>query len=402
MRNCLLYLALALGAWLSVARAAEILQPVYIGQTGEFLLPGSTSAQSIERGIRVAVDEINRNGGVLGGRPLALVTRDDHAVPARGAQNIRDFARIPDLVAVFSGRFSPVVLDSLDVIREHRMIMLAPWSSADGVTDNDMTPNFVFRLSLKDRFAMPAMLRHAAERGFERVGLLLLNSSWGRSNLKAAQQHVDEAGVPALTGEAWFSAGDTFLLDRYRKLQAAGAQAVILVANDREGALLVNEVAALPASERMPVISHWGVTGGAFVETIRDPRALDEVDFSVVQTFSFFTAAEARVAPVLETARRLFDISRIEDIEAPVGFAHAYDLTHLLAKAIERAGTTDREAVRDALEHVTGYQGLVRDFARPFSPGNHDALGAQDVFVARYRADGTIVPIGAGRSLVRH
>lgn len=96
---------------------------------------------------------------------------------------------------------------------------------------------------------------------------------------------------------------------------------------------------------------------------------------------------------VLAVGERLFGISKIEDIESPVGVAHAYDLTHILAQAIDLAGTIERKAVREALETVENYNGLVRYFRQPFSPTNHEALGPEDVFMARYHRDGSIRPI---------
>ena len=94
----------------------------------------------------------------------------------------------------------------------------------------------------------------------------------------------------------------------------------------------------------------------------------------------------------MATAARASACARIEDIESPVGVAHAYDMTHILAKAIDLAGTTERAAVRDALEKVRAHDGLVRRYAPPFTPTRHEALGADELLMARYRADGVLVP----------
>ncbi|MBY0431815.1 MAG: ABC transporter substrate-binding protein, partial [Rhodospirillales bacterium] len=61
---------------LSTSAAATPPPPVYLGLDAEFGLRNSTSAQAIERGILIAIDQVNQAGGVLGGRPLALITRD--------------------------------------------------------------------------------------------------------------------------------------------------------------------------------------------------------------------------------------------------------------------------------------------------------------------------------------
>jgi len=373
-------------------QAAEM-KPVFLAIDGEFGLPNSTSAQSIKLGVDTAIEEINANGGVLGGRPFELIIKDNRSMPARGIRNLRQLAKVEDLVAVFSGRFSPVVLETLSTLSDNQLINLAPWSSADGVTENNMTPNYVFRLSLKDRFAMPTMIKFAADHGAKKIGLLLTNTSWGRSNLKAAERYLRTVDSPVSVGTSWYNWRDESLMKEYQILRKAGAESIVLVANDDEGASLVSEVAALPENQRLPIVSHWGVTGGNFIGQMSRKDALDRVDFSVIQTFSLFTADQDKVAKVMKTVSQVSNIKTIEGIEAPVGFGQAYDLTHILAKAIDLAGTTNRAKVRDALEQVKNYDGLVKHFKQPFSPQNHDALRLEDVFMARYHADGTIRPI---------
>ncbi|MFS2014667.1 ABC transporter substrate-binding protein [Azospirillum sp. CT11-132] len=389
----LLALALSLAAVPAAGQTERDLpgEPVVLALDGEFGLTNSTSAESIQRGILTAIDDINRNGGVLGGRPLTLITREHRSISARGIKNIRELATIPGLVAVFGGRFSPVVIEELPVLEQTRTLFLAPWSSADDIVDNGMEPNYIFRLSLRDSLAMPFLLKRATDRGLTHVGLLLTNTAWGRSNLEAANSYLAGHKTPDLVGTAWYNWRDRSLIDKYQALADAGAQAILLVANDDEAAVLVREVAALPPQRRLPILSHWGVTGGDFVG--QAGPALQEVDFSVIQTVSPFRIPKDRLAPVLETAGRLFGIHRPEDIVSPVGFLHAYDLTRILALAIDRAGTADRAAVRDALEQVGPYHGVTRDYDRPFAPGRHEALGPDDLLMARFRADGVLVPV---------
>jgi branched-chain amino acid transport system substrate-binding protein len=379
-------LFLTLGA---PVRAADA-QPVLLGLDGEFGLDNSTSAQAVELGMRAAIAEINAAGGVLHGRPLQVVTRDNRSIPARGIRNIEEFARMPGLVAVFGGRFSPVVIEELPALKVTHTLYMAPWSSADAIVDNGMHPNYVFRLSLRDALAMPKLLQTAQRRGLKRIGLLLTNTSWGRSNGKAAERALPSMPGMKSVGTSWYNWRDTSLVDNYQKLRAAGAQAIVLVANDDEAALLVREVARLPRAERLPILSHWGVTGGAFASEAG--AALQQVDFSVIQTFSFFRADPAMVKRFLASASKVSKVRRIEDIPGPVGAAHAYDLTHILAMAIDRAGSADRKAVRDALEHLGAYHGLVKTYAPPFTPTRHEALGPDELLMARYRADGVLAP----------
>lgn len=389
-RLAFLRAAAALAAGLALSAPALAAPPIQVGIDGEFGLMNSTSAQAVELGVRLAVAEINAAGGLLGGRRIEIVTKDHRSIAARGIRNIKEFAAMPQLVAVFGGRFSPVVLEQLPLLRQAHLPFLAVWSSADAIVDNGSTPNYVFRLSLRDSLAMPFMLEDAAHRGLRKVGLMLTNTGWGRSNFAAANRYAVHHKEQAIVATTWYNWQDQVLVDKYNKLVDAGAQAVVLVANDDEAAALVRQVAALPPARRVPIISHWGVTGGKFF-TSAGP-ALQQVDFSVIQTFSFFQAHGPAFERFMATARKVAGVERIEQIESPVGVAHAYDMMHILALAIQRAGSTDRPAVRRALEHVPAYDGLVQRYAPPFTPARHEALGPRNLLMARYRKDGVLVP----------
>jgi branched-chain amino acid transport system substrate-binding protein len=376
-------------AVLPLARAADA-KPVLIGLDAEFGLDNSTSAQAIELGMRAAIAEINGAGGVLGGRMLELITRDHRSIPARGIRNIREFAAMPDMVAVFGGRFSPVIIEEMPTLLQLNMPFIAVWSSADAIVDNGMKPNYLFRVSLRDSLAMPRMLASAEKRGYRRVGLLLTNTSWGRSNQVAADRYTERPGRVKIVQTAWYNWRDTSLIGAYNRLRQAGADAIVLVANDDEAAILVKEMAALPSAQRLPVISHWGITGGDFVG--QAGPALQQIDFTVVQTFSFFQADKQALAKFMRAAAMVSPLRKIEDIVAPVGTAHAYDALHLLARAIQIAGSADRAAVRDALERIPDHRGLVRHYHPPFTPTRHEALGPEQLLMARFRPDGVLAP----------
>lgn len=382
-------LALFAGLWLA-ARAADK-PPVLIGLDAEFSVADSLSGQAVEQGLRIAMAQINANGGVLGGRPLQLELRDHAALPARGIRNLREFAAMPDLVAVFGARFSPVIIEEMPVIKETRTLFMATWSSADPIVENGMEPNYVFRLSLYDKVIMPRLMQEAADLGAQRIGMLLSNTAWGRSALTAAENWLASHPQQRIVQVSWANRRDESLLPHYRALTGAGAQAIVAVINDDVGAILVREMAALPPEQRLPIISHWGVTGGDFAK--QAGPALAQVDFRIVQSFSFFRASNETGRSFFDTARSLYGWNKPEDIAAPVGVAHAYDLMHILARAINLAGTTDRAKVRDALERVRDHRGLVKYYERPFAPARHEALDASDIFMARMRGDGAIVPL---------
>jgi len=368
--------------------AADNKPPVLIGLDAEFGHRSSTSAQAVQQGMQIAIDEINQAGGVLGGRKLELLTSDNRSIPAIGVDNLKALAEKPDLVGVFGAKFSPVVTEWVPVAQTLELPIFATWSSADEITDHPYRPSYSFRLSLKDAWAAPVFLRFALEeRHAKRVGLLLPNTSWGRSNRAAIQKQARHMGV-SIVGERGYNWGDKSLIEHYQSLRNLGAEAIILIANEAEGAILVREVAALPKEQRLPMISHWGITGGNFAQLTGE--ALSQVDLSVIQTYSFVDASDPVAQRVLAALRAKYGIENARKLQSPVGVAHAYDLTHLLARAINKAGSTDRRKIRDALEQLDVYNGLIQRYVQPFTPQRHDALSPDRAFMARYAQDGTL------------
>lgn len=373
------------------AAAGEAPRDVVVGLTAEFGIRGAYAAQSVERGILLAIDEINAAGGVLGGRRLVLDKRDDRGVPARGIDNFVDLAANPDVVAVFCGRFSPVALEIKPHANRLGVVLLDPWAAADSITEPEgALPNYIFRLSLTDAWVMRVLLDEARARGIERLALFVPNTAWGRSSEAALLTHARTR--PGTRHETyWYNWGDTAFSERLAAAHANGAQAVLMVANEFEALPIITQMAALPAAQRLPILAHWGLLAGDIVASAGD--AFAQVDFSVVHTFSFADAQGARVEAVKAGLRRLFGVDALA-MRAQVGFAHAYDLTHLLARALDKAGTSDRAAVRSALEHLEPQEGLVLRAQQPFSADRHEALMPEQVRVGRFDAHGNVTMMG--------
>jgi branched-chain amino acid transport system substrate-binding protein len=367
---------------LSVSATAATKAPVLIGLNADMSGASALSGEAIRRGALLAIAEINAGGGVLG-RRIELVVKDHRGIPARGNDNILDFATIKNLVAVVGGIHSPVALAKLKSIHQHRIIYLAPWAAATSIVANGFSPNYVFRVSVRDEHAGGFLINAVRKRGFKRPGLLLWRTGWGRSSekaMKAALKHADMA----IAGVQWFNSSQQDMSPQIRALADANAD---------HGTVTVRNIASLPKNQRLPVISHWGITGGEFFKSARGDIA--RIDLSFLQTFSFYTPPFPKRAEALLNAycSRFGPCTSPADVTAPVGTAHAYDIVRILAKAIEKAGSMDRPAIRTALENLKRFDGLMRNYRPPFTANRHDALDATDYRLARFDSNGAIVPI---------
>jgi len=384
-------LALIMSVISTLSLSDETATPIYIGLDADMSSGAAQSGEAIRRGALVAIDEINAAGGVLG-RPLELIVKDHRGNPSRGIDNIEDFGKIKDLAAVIGGIHTPVALAELETIHRLGMIYLGPWAAGTPIVANDNDPNFVFRVSVRDEFAGEFLIDAARDSGFNRPGLLLWQTGWGRSNEKAMNAAMKQSGMKPAPIE-WFNSGEPDMTDQINALVAAGADVIMLVANPTDGLVIVRNIAQMDKQHRVPIISHWGITGGDFFE--QASADISAVNLSFLQTFSFFDPPfPDRAERVYQNYCRLFGpCNSAADVLSPVGTAHAYDLIHLLRLAIEKAGSIDSSEVRAELETLGSYQGLMRDYNPPFSPKRHDALDASDFRLSRFDQTGAIVPV---------
>lgn len=391
MQRIHLFFLTLLMSW-QLTHSAVASSPIVIGLDADMSAVAVEGGFAIQRGAQIAIDEINAAGGVLG-RPLALKVRDHRGNPARGLANINYFAKDPNVVAVLGGVHTPVALHELPAIHQQQLIYLGPWAAGTPIVDNDYDPNYVFRLSLRDEHAGLILVQEAQRRQLPKVALLLERTGWGRSNEKSMKAAADKLGLSVTTTE-WFNWREQSLRSQLDKIIESGADAVLLVANAPEGAQAVRDMAALRKNKRIPILSHWGIASGAFVE-MTGTNNIAAVDLSVLQTYSFLAPKyPERMQALLSAYQKQFDPQvTAETIPAGVGVVHAYDLVHLLTMAITKAGTINRPKVRDALESLERYEGVFKNFETPFSVEKHDALTYSDYIMTTYNQNGYLVPV---------
>lgn len=382
-------LVLAIAGTALAAATAQAADPIKIGHVAALSGGSAQSGEAITRGLIVAIDEINAKGGLLGGRKLELVQRDDESTPPKGLTAARELIAREKISVIFGGIDSPVAMAMLPLHNKEKVVHMGVWAAGTGITRNGAHPNYVFRVSAVDALVDVKLLQYANKTyGAKKAGLILINNPWGESNEKGLTEAVKSVPGMQIAGVEKFENNDVDLVPQLTRLKDKGADTIILVGNAAPGAQVMKARERL--SWKVPVVSHWGISGGRFPE-LAGPTA-GEAHF--VQTYSFFGKQGPVGERVLAALKKKYpQIKGPGDIFAPVGTANAYDAMHLVAMAIEQAKSTDGDAIRVALENLQGsYQGLIKTYAKPFSAENHDALGPDDYVMVRYDGD-SVVPV---------
>jgi len=379
---------LACSVWSGGAYAAD---PIKIGLVTALSGQSALAGEAITRGMTIAIDEINAKGGLLGGRKLELVRRDDEGNPAKGVTAARELIHREKVAVLFGGLDTPVSMAIVPLINQSKMPFMVPWAAGTPITKNGANPNYAFRVSAVDEVVDVGMLAYAqANFKSAKPGMILINNPWGESNEKGLKAALEAKGV-ASAGVEKFEMNDVDVVPQLTRLKAAGADTLFMVANVGPSAQVVKSLDRM--GWQVPVVSHWGPLGGRFTE-LAGPSAKN-VHF--VQTYSFFgkeTPVRDKVVKALMA--KYPDVKGPENITPAVGVANAYDAVQLSALAIAAAGSTEGDAVREGFYKIDRYEGLIKTYTKPFSATQHDALGADDYVWAQFIGD-KIVPVASAK-----
>src|SRR6267378_12905 len=379
-----LFITLALAA----ALPAFGQETIKIGLVTALSGQSARAGEALTRGLQVAIDEINAKGGVLNGRKIELVRRDDEATPAKGVIAARELYFKEKVAVLFGGLDTPVSLAIVPLMNQEKLPFMGPWAAGTPITRNGANPNFVFRVSAVDEIVDKAMLQYSQKTfNAKKCGMILVNNPWGESNEKGLTAALDAKGMkPA--GIEKFEGNDIDVVPQLTRLKEAGADCLFLVGNVGPSAQVVKSLDRM--GWKPPVVSHWGPAGGRFTE-LAGPSAKD-VHF--IQTYSFFGKQSPVGEKVLKALMAKYpDVKGAGDVTPAVGVANAYDGMMLTAMAIQAAGSTDGPKVRDGYYKIERYDGLIKTYTKPFSPQQHDALNEHDYVWAQF-IDNQIVPVG--------
>lgn len=379
-----LFFGVALGAMAALPAQAQ--STIKFGLVAAMSGQSAKSGEAIQRGLSVAIDEINAKGGLLG-KKVELVVRDDESNPAKGAVAARELVQREKVIALFGGLDTPVSLAIVPFANSSKVPFMGVWAAGTPITRNGAAENYVFRVSAVDELVDKAMVDYAVKKySAKKPGMILINNPWGESNETGLKAALNAKGM-SYAGIEKFETNDVDVVPQLTRLKQAGADALFLVANVAPSSQVVKSLDRMGWD--VPVVSHWGPAGGRFSE-LAGPSAA-KVHF--IQTYSFSGKLSPKGESVLAALKAKYpEIKSMADVTPAVGIANAYDAMHLLAAAVQKAGATDGPKMRQALYEIDKYEGLIKTYTKPFSPANQDALSAEDYIFTHFK-EGEIIPL---------
>ncbi|HEV2054476.1 MAG TPA: ABC transporter substrate-binding protein [Methylomirabilota bacterium] len=192
LRTCLLVATAAA----SLATPAFAQAPVKIGVLTPLSPPGdATAGQFIARGAKMAAEEINSQGGVLGGRKIELIVEDDAGTPEKGAAGLRKIVSQDRVVAVV-GQFHSSVTEAVqDLAEQLKVPVFLTQSSAKKLTEKHLT--YTFRTHVIDPDRVTLWNKWIQQQGFKRVAILAENTDYGVGLIEETKKQFASMNVKA-------------------------------------------------------------------------------------------------------------------------------------------------------------------------------------------------------------
>jgi branched-chain amino acid transport system substrate-binding protein len=336
------------------------------------LLPLSGSVAPIginnRRGHELAIEEINAAGGIkaLGGAKLVMIDGDTQGNPNVGIQETEKLAR-QGVVAIMGAYQSGVTFPTTQIAEKLKVPYIDPVAIADSITEG-RNFKYTFKVSPKaswyarDQLAFLKDIGEQTGSPVKSVVLMFEDTLFGKSSSEGQEQYAKEAGIEVLDKIA-YPKDTPDLTATISRVKSLDPDALVLVSYISDAVLITKTLKELGVN--IPIVgTSAGHIDPAYVANL---GPLADYSFTVGEWNPDLKKPGAK--EINERFMKKFGIPMNGHA------AETYMSTMVLRDALERAASTDREKLRDALAQteICGEKNLL-----PYDCIKFDASGQSE------------------------
>ncbi|MBM3487367.1 MAG: amino acid ABC transporter substrate-binding protein [Alphaproteobacteria bacterium] len=297
--------------------------------TGPLAFDGNNSVN----GAKLAVDEINAKGGVLG-KKLELVVEDGQCKPADSV-TAAEKLMVRDKVPVVMGAFcSGATLAVMPVAERNKVPLITGVSSSPKLTEAKQS--WFFRNAESELMTAQAFAAILYEKmGLKNIYYLAVNDDWGRGTVGAFKETFEKIGAKTMSIEYVDRTANDFYTP-LTKIRAANPDVVIVVAETQAGSIITKQARELGLKSKIFGVGAWATP--TFMNLAGD--AANGVFAGVVYA-----------STATGDANKMFvdNFKKVFNTDPGKYSAGGYTTINVIAQAIARAGAAEPDKIREAL-----------------------------------------------------
>jgi branched-chain amino acid transport system substrate-binding protein len=352
-KRTLIALAAVWTAALALPATAQNKEPIRIGAVLSTTGPAGYLGDPQLKTLQTYLAQINQEGGVLG-RKLELVHYDDasEAGKANGfAKRLIDDDKVDFLIA---GTTTGATMAMAPLVEKAGIPLI---SLSGAVVVVEPVKKWIFKTPHTDRMAAEKVFEDMKKRGFTKVGLLSETSGFGQSGAKETKLVAQKYGITLVADET-YGPKDTDTTAQLTKIRGVPGIQALLVFGLGQGPAVVTKNAA-QLGMKLPLYQSHGVASNEFLK-LAGPAAEGVRMPSPALLVANSLAANDPQRPLVTSYAATY-WKQYKDEPSTFG-GYALDALTLGLHAIKTAGSTNKEAVRNALEKTRGFMGTTGQF----------------------------------------
>ncbi len=350
---------LALGAALLAAASVTWAQPIKVGWLSSLTGPLSSAALAENQGVQLAVEEINKAGGILG-RPIELLTRDTAGDPTKAVNFAQQLAFSDKVQFVIGPVNSGEGLAATPIIARAGVPNLVI-GTIDELIDPVKYPR-AFRvintnrqwISTANDYALKVLKK-------SKVAVIADTSGYGTASAKTAIELLEKAGVKPVYS-VLIDPNKTDLTDEMAKARAAGAD-IVMPWSAATGLLgrLLNARGEM--GWNVPVVGHPSLMAAQIRKLLNKPEYWEGAYAAgyLSTTYGADGKLPERTQALVDKVRQKLGGGEIDVLFWWV--AMGYDTVKIIEHAIKTAGSTDGAAIQKVLENTREFKGVYATYS---------------------------------------
>ncbi|MDI6617473.1 MAG: ABC transporter substrate-binding protein [Clostridiales bacterium] len=309
----------------------------------------ATYGQSLVEGIELAAEEINKSGGVLGGKQIELDKADNKSDNAEAANVATKLITNDRVVAILGPATSGNTKAASAVATRHKVPLISASATADDITvdSNGKVRDYIFKTCFSDSFQGVIMANFAYEDLQKKNAAVLIDSTsdYSKGLAKNFKQKFGELGGKITTEQA-YQAKEKDFRAVLTKIKGSNPDVLYLPGYYESVGLIVKQARELGFN--VPVLGGDGYDSPKLTQ-IAGNDVLNDVYFT-----NHYSSKDTSPEVV-----KFINAFKAKYNKVPDAFnALGYDLEYFLADALNRAGAADPAKIKEALASTKDFKGI--------------------------------------------